>query len=158
MTVLPKGSLSAPNSVLKELDVVCASIHSSFKLSEKEQTKRIVKAVENPYVNTIGHPTGRKINGKPGIKVDLEMVFRAAKKNRVALEINAMPNRLDLNDVNARAAQEAGVMLAIGSDSHSTEHMPFLGLGTAVARRAWCEKKHILNAWPLKRIEKFLHC
>ncbi|MDD5162700.1 MAG: DNA polymerase/3'-5' exonuclease PolX [Candidatus ainarchaeum sp.] len=153
--IQPDGSIKRNPAVLKKLDFVCASVHSHFRLGKIEQTRRIVKAIENPLVKIIGHPTARKIGEREPIEIDFDAVFDAAKKNSVALEINATPERMDLNDVNARAAVKSGVALSIGTDSHLKEQMSFLELGTAIARRAWAEKKSILNSWPLPKIEKF---
>ncbi len=150
------GSLAADKKVLKELDIVLAAIHSGLRRGKKEQTKRILSAIESGYVNIIAHPTGRLINTREGYELDWEKIFEAAKKNNVALEINAYPTRLDLNDIHAKAAKEADVMLSIGTDSHSVEHLRFLELGVYVARRAWCEKKNIINTLPLNRFKKKL--
>jgi DNA polymerase (family 10) len=150
------GSLAATPKMLKELDIVLGAIHSGLKRSKKEQTKRIISAIESGYVNIIAHPTGRIINMRQGYELDWDKVFEAALKNNVALEINAFPTRMDLNDIHARAAMEAGVMLSIGTDSHSVEHLRFLKLGAYIARRAWCEKKHIINTLPLKKLKKKL--
>ena len=150
-----KGEIAADNEILKQLDFSCASIHTKFRLSEKEQTQRIIRAMENQFVKIICHPTGRKIFEREPIELDFEKVFESAKKNSVALEINAMPQRTDLNSANARAAVKKGVVLSIGTDSHMKEHLRFMELGIGTARRAWAEKKDILNAWPLKKIEKF---
>lgn len=148
------GTLTADKKILKQLDIVVAAIHSGLKRSKKEQTKRILSAIESGYVNIIAHPTGRLINAREGYELDWDKIFEAAKKYNVALEINAYPTRLDLNDINARAAKEAGVMLSIGTDAHSVEHLRFLELGVAVARRAWCEKKDIINCLPAKKLLK----
>ncbi|MCD6575902.1 MAG: DNA polymerase/3'-5' exonuclease PolX [Nanoarchaeota archaeon] len=150
------GSLAATRKMLKELDIVLAAIHSGLKRSKKEQTKRIISAIESGYVNIIAHPTGRIINMRQGYELDWDKIFEAALKNNVALEINAYPTRMDLNDIHAKAAMEAGVMLSIGTDSHSKEHLRFLKLGAYTARRAWCEKKNIINTLPLKKLKKKL--
>jgi DNA polymerase (family 10) len=143
------GEISATKEMLDELDIVIASIHQGFKRPKEQQTKRILKAMENKHVNIIGHPTGRFIGERPGYELDFERVFRAAKDNNVFLEINAHPKRLDMNDVNTRSAKEAGLMIPISTDAHSIDNLKLMEYGVSTARRAWCEKKNILNALPL---------
>lgn len=143
--IAPDGSLYMDEDILRQLDVVIASVHSAMKMSRDEMTKRILKAMENPYVHILGHPTGRLIPQRPPYEVDIEAVIKKARKEGLALEINASPERLDLNDENARFAREEGVMLVIGTDAHRDEHLTFMRFGVAVARRAWCEPQDILN-------------
>jgi DNA polymerase (family 10) len=150
------GSLAADKKILKELDIVLAAIHVGLRRNKKEQTERMVKAIESGCIDIISHPTGRLINAREGYELEWEKIFDAARKNNVALEINAYPTRLDLNDVNARAAKEAGVMLSIGTDAHSFEQLKFLELGVYVARRAWCEKQNIINTMNINRLLKWL--
>jgi len=150
------GSLAASKKMIKELDIVLGAIHVGLKRSKKEETKRIISAIESGHVNIIAHPTGRLINARKGYELEWERVFEAAKKNNVALEINAFPTRMDLNDIHAKAAKEAGVMLSIGTDSHSVNHLKFLKLGAYIARRAWCEKNNIINTLPLNKLKKKL--
>ena len=147
------GDLSLPNKILKKFDIVLASVHSGFK---RDNTKRVLKALNNQYVNILAHPTGRIINQREGYNLDLEKIIETARKNRKILEINAFPNRLDLNDINARKAKESGVLLSIGSDSHEKEHLNFIDFGVFVARRAWCEKKNIINTFNYKKLLKVL--
>lgn len=147
------GSLAADNKVLKHLDFVVGSIHTGLRRTKDEQTKRIIKAVESGFVNVIGHPTGRLINAREGYELDWEKVFESAKKNNVALEINAYPTRMDLTDSIARSAKDAGVMLSIGTDSHSVEQLKNIELGVFIARRAWCEHKNIINTFSLKEFQ-----
>ena len=151
------GTLAASKKMLSELDIVLGAIHVGLKRSKKEQTKRMISAIESGYVNIIAHPTGRIINMRQGYELDWDKIFEAALRNNVALEINAFPTRMDLNDVHARAAKEAGVMLSIGTDSHSKEHLKFLKLGVYTARRAWCEKNNIINTLPLSKLKKKLN-
>ena len=151
------GKLILSNDVLKKLDFVIASIHSGFKSDVREITNRIVKAMENPFVNVIAHPTGRLMQKRKPYSVDFDKVFEAAKDNNVALEINSFPDRLDLNYVNARAAKEKGVKLIIGTDSHSKEHLGFMELGVGVARRGWCGKKDVLNCLDYGKLKKWLN-
>jgi DNA polymerase (family 10) len=136
------GSLDFSDEILKKLDVVVASIHSGFK---QKVTERIVSAMKNPHVHIIGHPTGRLISRREGYEVDLANVMEAARDTRTALEINAYYDRLDLSDVACRKAKELGIMLAIGTDSHSIVHLEFMKFGLGVARRGWLEKTDLLN-------------
>jgi DNA polymerase (family 10) len=150
------GTLDLPDEVLTELDIVVASVHSSFLQDRATMTNRIIGAIKNPHVDIIAHPTTRKIGEREPADVDLEAVFRAAAANGKALEINAMPDRLDLKDLHAYRARELGVMLAICTDSHATWHLNMMRFGVGVARRAWCQHKDILNTLPLKDMLEFL--
>lgn len=154
--ILKDGSLDCSKALLKELDLVIASIHSGFKQDKNTTTKRILKAMDNPYMTILGHPTARLIFEREPLNLDIEKIIDKAKERGIVLEINAHPARLDLNDINARLAKEKGVMMAIDTDSHSTDSLNFMQFGIGVARRAWCEKKDILNTMPLKKLEKFL--
>ena len=150
------GTLDLPDSTLKKLDVVIASVHSGFKSPKEVMTKRIVKALQNPYVTILAHPTGRLINEREPYAVDLDAVFDAAKKYNVALEINSFPDRLDLNDSNIINAKKKGCRFAIETDAHSTDQLHLIGLGVATARRGWVEKKDVINTLSLKELEKRL--
>lgn len=141
--ILPDGSLDYPDELLKELDLVIAAIHSWKK--DEDVTPRILKAMENPYVHIIAHPTGRLISSREGYKVDLEAIIEKAKETGTALEINAYYDRLDLNDVNVRKAKSSGVKLAIGTDAHNLGQLWMMDLGVGVARRGWCEPEDVLN-------------
>jgi len=144
------GELAATEEMLREFEIVIASIHQGFRRPKEQQTNRILKAIENKHTSIIAHPTGRLMEERLGYELDFEKLFKAAKENNVAIEINAYPSRLDLNDINARVAKDAGVMLAIGTDAHHSDQLRFMELGVAVARRAWCEKKNILNTLTLE--------
>lgn len=150
------GNLDMKNSVLKELDVVVASIHSGFKNSKEKITKRIIKAMENENVDIIAHPTGRLINKRPAYDMDFEKVFSKAKETKTLMEINSFPDRLDLKDVHVRAAIKAGVKLVISTDAHHIDHLQFIKFGIATARRGWAEKKDIANTKSLKEFLKSL--
>ena len=150
------GSLQARESILKKLDVVVASVHSNFKQTKKETTKRLKTAMESGYVNILGHPTGRKINTKRSFSIDMDTIFETSKQTGTFLEINAFPERLDLDDFHARAAKEAGCRLAIDTDAHNKEHFKYMRLGVAVARRGWLEEKDVINTLPLKDLKKLL--
>jgi DNA polymerase (family 10) len=136
--------------------VVVASVHSSFLQSREVMTARIIGALANPHVDILAHPTCRKIGEREPVDVDLEAVYAAALKYGKALEINAIPDRLDLKDVYAHRARELGVMLCIGTDSHAVHHLGFIKFGIGVARRAWCRPADILNTRPLGQVLKFL--
>lgn len=151
------GELDIDSSFLKESDVVLASIHSSFRLPRKEMTDRVIKAVENEYVNILSHPTGRKIQKKEAINLDLDAVFESARNHQVAIEINAYPERLDLNDANVHRAIDTNVKLSIGTDAHRKDHLRYYTLGIAVARRGWAQQKDIINTFSLSKLKKFLN-
>ena len=150
------GSLDLPDDVLGELDIVIAAVHSSFMQSREVMTRRIIGAIENPNVDMIAHPTCRKIGEREPVDVDLEAVYSAAVRHGKALEINAIPDRLDLKDIHAYRARELGVTLAMGTDAHAVYHLEFMKFGIGVARRAWCQPGDILNTRPLKEVLSFL--
>jgi DNA polymerase (family 10) len=153
--ILVDGRLDYDDDVLKLLDIVVASPHVSLKQDSKKATDRLLRAIDNKYVNIIGHPTGRLINGRDGLPLELDKIFDRAAKSGTALEINAGYPRLDLNDVNARHAIQAGCMLAIDTDTHTDSFVELIwGLG--VARRAWATPKNIINCMPLPTLRKFL--
>ncbi|MFH1671460.1 MAG: DNA polymerase/3'-5' exonuclease PolX [Candidatus Portnoybacteria bacterium] len=139
------GTLAIKDEVLSKLDIVLGSIHSSFKMAKEDMTKRLLRAIENSCVDIIAHPTGRRIYKREGYTFDFDKIFEAAKKNRVALEINAHLDRLDLKDIDIRQAVRAGVKLTIGTDAHHSSQFSMMELGIAQARRGWAEKKDILN-------------
>ena len=146
------GSLDLPDSVLKDLDFLVASVHSGFRSDEREMTERVIKAIHNDHVSAIGHPTGRLIQRRNPYAINLEEVFEAAASQGVMMEINAFPDRLDLDDVNSRAAMERGVMMAISTDAHSPGQLDFLHMGVSVARRGWLEAKDVANTLSLKEL------
>jgi len=156
VNILENGSLDIKDEVLKKFDYVIAGVHSRFKMGKEQMTERIVKAMENPYVNIIAHLTGRKIGERDESQIDLDKILRAAKEYNVILEINAQPIRLDLKDVNIRKAKEAGVKMIINTDAHNKNHLKFMEFGIAQARRGWAEKKDIINCYHLKQLLKFL--
>jgi DNA polymerase (family 10) len=154
--ITPEGDLSADNKILRKLDVIIASVHSKFKMSKKEMTDRILKAMDNKYVNIIGHPTGRMIQQRQEYELDFEKIFKKAKQKKIALEINSYPERLDLSDRNIRRAVEKGVKLVINTDSHNKNNLNFIELGIGMARRGWAEKEDIINTGSLSKLKKFL--
>ncbi len=133
-----------------------ASVHSLFNQSKEDMTRRIVRACENPFVNIVGHPTGRQIGGRAPVEFDLEEVFAAAARTGTALEINAFPDRLDLRDEHVMWAKRHGAKFAIDTDSHSTVHLGFMRFGVGTAQRGWLSKDDVINAWPLGKLRKFL--
>ncbi len=154
--ILPDGSLDYSDKILKKLDLVVAGVHSRFKMKKEAMTKRICKALENPNVNILAHPTGRIIGERRPYELDLNKVIETAKKNKVALEINAFPSRLDLNDVNSRIAAEKGAKLVINTDAHNADQLRYMEYGIATARRGWVKKGQIINTKTLSELKKFL--
>lgn len=150
------GSLDYPDDLLERMDVVVASVHMAQQQKERTITGRLISAIENQNVDIIGHPTGRIINQREPSDMDFHAVLEAAAKTGTALEINAHPSRLDLNDVNARAAKEMGVQMSINSDAHDAGQLLNMKYGINVARRAWLEKKDLINAMDLKDLIQFL--
>ena len=153
---MPDGSLDLEDDILKECDLVLASVHSRFNMEEKEMTRRIIQALKNPHVNILAHPTGRLILEREAYRVNLKEVFQAALDHGVFLEINAYPDRLDLRDVDARMAKEMGVQLAISTDAHSASQMELMKFGVFTARRGWIEAKEVINTLPLEGLMKKL--
>jgi DNA polymerase (family 10) len=151
------GSLDLPDEVLEQFDIVVAAVHSSFRQDRELMTRRIIGALENPHVDILAHPTCRKIGEREPVDVDIEAVFRTALKFGKALEINAMPDRLDLKDLHVYRARELGVKLMIGTDSHAVSHFGLMRFGIGVARRGWCRAEDVLNTRPLKDVLEFLN-
>ena len=154
--ILDDGTLDLDDATLAELDVAIVAVHSTFNLSRPAMTKRIIRALKHAHVQILAHPTGRIIGQREGYQFDFDEILKAAADYGVALEINAQPERLDLDDVQARAAQEAGVALVISTDAHRVEELNCMRYGVDQARRAWCEARHILNARPLAEMQKVL--
>ena len=150
------GSLDMPDDVLAGLDWVMASVHSGFDRKREELTRRIEAAMENPHVDCIGHPTGRKINRRDPYDVDFEALLEKALETGTFLEINCQPDRLDLDDNHARAAAEAGVKLAVSTDAHRTHELANMRLGVAQARRGWIGSEQIVNARPWRDVRKLM--
>jgi DNA polymerase (family 10) len=149
--ILQDGKLDFSDALLKELDFVVAAVHSGFK---KNVTERIIKAMDNPYVKTIAHPTGRLISGREGYDVDLEKVLEAAKKKGKALELNAYFDRLDLNEFYLKKSKDLGIPITIGTDTHYAHGLAMMRFGVGIARRAWLAKKDILNTLSLEKLRK----
>ncbi|SNR59157.1 DNA polymerase/3'-5' exonuclease PolX [Desulfurobacterium atlanticum] len=151
--ILPDGSLDYDDEILKQLDFVVASIHSRFN---RDNTDRILKAMENPYVNVIGHPTGRIIGSRDPYPLDMEKVMEKAVETGTALELNCYYDRLDLKDTNCRLAKRYGVKISLGTDSHHRDHMWMMKLGVGTARRGWLERKDVINTYTLKKLKEFV--
>jgi DNA polymerase (family 10) len=143
--IMEDGSLDLPDEALENLDVVVGSIHTKFDLPGEQQTERIIRAMDNPHFNILGHPTGRHIGKRPPYDVDLERVMGAALERGCFLEINASPERLDLNDVYAKLAKEMGLKLVISTDAHHVNGLSNMKYGVWQARRGWLEPDDVLN-------------
>ncbi len=154
--ILADGHLDFEDAVLKELDYVVASPHVALKQDSEKSTVRLLRAIENRYVTFIGHPTGRLINARAGLPLDFERIFKAAAQSGTAMEINAGWPRLDLSDLHARAALEAGVKLSVNTDSHSIDQLDQLELGIGVARRAWATRQQVINCMDLAELKSFI--
>lgn len=154
--ILQDGSLDYPNSVLKQLDLTICSIHSKFSMNKTQQTERILRAMDNPYFNILGHATGRLLLHREGYELDIDRVVRHAKQAGCFFEINSSPNRLDLSDENAKLAKDAGILIAINTDAHSTRELRFIEAGINQARRAWLSKSEVLNCYPVKKLLQLL--
>jgi DNA polymerase (family 10) len=150
--IMPDGSIDVSDESLKKLDYAIAGVHSNMKMDKAAMTARIVKAMRNPNVDIISHPTGRLLKRRDEYLVDLEKVLRVASETDTILEINSYPRRLDLNDFNIRLAKNAGVKMAINTDAHRADQLRFIDYGIAQARRGWAEKKDIVNAHPLEKL------
>jgi DNA polymerase (family X) len=154
VNVLPDGTLDYEDEVLEQLDWIVASLHTSFRMKEKEMTARMIHAMEHPLVDAIGHPTGRKIERREPYALDIEKVVEAAIRTGTFLEINSAPDRRDLNEQNARHAAEAGAMLVIDSDSHGVETLANIRYGIATARRGWVTAEQVANTRSWKQLDK----
>ena len=150
------GEIDFPDEILKKMDIVVASIHSGFRQNREQLTKRLVSAMRNPYVSIIAHPTGRLIGERDPYDVDMNEVLKVAKETGTAIEINAYPLRLDLNDLHAKMAKEMGIPIVISTDTHIISQLAYMGYGVSIARRAWLEKKDILNTLSYSSLIKAL--
>ena len=150
------GTLDYPDEFLASLDLVLASLHTSLRQPREKITQRVINAIRNPHVDIIGHPTGRLFPDREGADLDMDAVLQAAKESGVAMEINAHPARLDLNDIHARRAKELGIPISLNTDSHSEEDMDLLFYVVATARRAWLTRNDVINCWPTDKLLKWL--
>ncbi len=153
--IMPDGSIDIKDETLAKLDYVIAGIHSQMKMTKKEMTERIIKAMKNPHVDIISHLTGRVFRHRDAYQIDFDKILKVAKETGTILEINSSPVRLDLNDANIRRAKGAGVKMVINTDSHQKEQMRFIEYGIAQARRGWAEKEDIVNTQPLKKLLEY---
>ena len=153
--ILNDGSIDIKDEALAKLDYAIAGIHSSFKMPKEEMTERIIRAMKNPHINIISHPTGRLIQRRDEYQIDLDKIFKIAKSTGTVLEINSYPERLDLNDQNIRRAKEMGVKLVINTDSHHKDQLRYIEFGIAQARRGWATAEDIINVHLLEKLLKF---
>jgi DNA polymerase (family 10) len=153
--ILADGSIDIKDESLRKLDYVIVGVHSSFKMEKEKMTERIIRAMKNPNVDIISHPTGRILKRREEYQIDFDKILRTAKETGTILEINSFPDRLDLNDRNIRRAKEAGVKMIINTDSHRQDQLRFIEFGVAQARRGWAEKGDIVNCWPLEKLLKY---
>lgn len=156
LNIDPDGNVDWPEEFLAGFDLTVASVHSHFNQSREEMTRRMILAMENPYVNVIGHPTARLIGKRPPIDLDLEAVFEAAARTGTALEVNSFPDRLDLKDEHILWARRYGPKFAVNTDSHSPVHLALMRFGVATAQRGWLSKDDVINTWPLTKLRRFL--
>jgi len=154
--ILPNGELDCPDEILEDMDIVVASIHRAFRQDRETMTKRIIKAIENKNVDIIGHLTGRLLGRRNEYALDIERVLDAAAGCGTILEINSSPDRLDLNDINARLAKDKGIKMAVNTDAHDLKRMDEMPYGVAVARRAWLEAGDVINTMPLEKLLRYL--
>jgi DNA polymerase (family X) len=154
--ILADGRLDYPDEVLAELDLVIASLHTTLRQDREKITRRLLRAIADPHVDMIGHPTGRLLGSRDPADLDMERVFAAAAEAGVVLEINAHPDRLDLNDAHARRAAELGCLLSIDTDAHHPDHYDLRRYGVGIARRAWIEAGQVINTWPISRLRRHL--
>lgn len=152
MDIRSDGTMDYPDDVLEKLDIVIASIHSGFRQTKEQLTRRLVSAMKNPYVSIIAHPTGRLIGERDAYAIDMEEFLRTAKETGTAIEINAYPLRLDLSDIYVKKAKEMGIAFITATDSHITSQFDFMRYGVGIARRGWLEDKDILNTYTYKKL------
>lgn len=154
--ITAEGSLALPDEALASLDIVIASLHVSLRQTRETVTRRLLNAIHNPHVDAIGHPSGRLLPNREGADLDWDAILEAAQESGVALEINASPTRLDLNDIYTRRAIEMGIPIMINTDAHSAADFETLRFGVSVARRAWADPENIVNAWDPEKIKDWL--
>lgn len=152
----PDGSLDLPDTVLATLDLLIVAVHSAFGLTRAQQTARIMRALDNPYCTILAHPTGRLLLQRPGYQADLPRILRHARARQCAVELNAQPSRLDLDDIWCRAAHAEGVALCLNSDAHSAAELANLAYGICQARRGWSTPQDVLNCSPLPQLRQWL--
>ena len=153
--IMPDGSIDIKDMALAKLDYVIAGIHSQLKMEKSKMTERMIKAMKNPNVDIVSHPTGRLIQRRDEYQLDLDKIFKVAKETGTILEINAYHERLDLNDQNIRRTKEAGVKMVINTDSHHKDQLQYIEFGIAQARRGWAEPSDIINTRSVEDLQKF---
>jgi DNA polymerase (family X) len=156
LNIDPDGNVDWDGSFLAGFDLTVASVHSHFNQTKDEMTGRVLRAIENPYVDIIGHLTTRQIGRRPPVDLDLEAIFEAAARTGTALEINSHPDRLDLSDEHVLWARRHGVRFAVNTDAHAVPHLEHRRFGVGVAQRGWLTKDDVINAWPLAKLRRFL--
>jgi DNA polymerase (family 10) len=156
LNIGPDGEVDWDEAFLGGFDLTVASVHSHFAQPKEQMTRRVIRAIEHPMVNVIGHLTTRKIGRRDPIELDLEAVFEAAGRTGTALEINAYPDRLDLRDEHVLWARRHGVLFAVDTDSHAVGHLDMMRFGVATAQRGWLTRNDVINAWPITKLERFL--
>jgi DNA polymerase (family 10) len=154
--ILEDGTLDLNDSVLRQLDLTVCAVHSGFRLSRAKQTERVIRAMDNPYFNILAHPTGRLINQRSGHEIDIERVMEAALERGCYLELNAQPDRLDLDDVHCRMAKDMGLKVAISTDAHARSNLGRMRFGIDQGRRGWLEPEDVLNTRPWGELERLL--
>jgi DNA polymerase (family 10) len=156
LDILPDGSLDLPDEVLMEFDIILVSVHSKLDMPKAQMTQRVLKALSHPAVDILAHPTGRQLNKRKPSEIDLEDVFQAAKEYDVAVELDAQPQRLELNDMHLHRARELRVKIVIDSDAHSVDQLRFMRYGVDQARRGWLEKSHVVNTMKWSDFQRWL--
>jgi DNA polymerase (family 10) len=154
--ILEDGSLDLPDNILEKLDIVIGAVHYKFKLSEDEQTKRIITAMDNPFINILAHPTGRLINEREPYDLDMERIMEVAVEKNCILELNAFPNRLDIKDIYLQRAKELGARIAISTDAHHISHYKYMRYGVWQARRGWIEPEDVINTQSMDELRKLI--
>ncbi|WP_214481692.1 DNA polymerase/3'-5' exonuclease PolX [Bacillus sp. SM2101] len=157
MDILPDGTLDYDDSVMKDMDIVIASIHSSFSQPKEVIMERLTTALRNHHVDIIAHPTGRLIGRRIGYDVDVDMLIELAKETNTALELNANPNRLDLSSDHLRKAQQAGLKIVINTDAHNIEMLEDMSIGVSTAMKGWVKSANVINTWDVESVRAFLH-
>jgi DNA polymerase (family 10) len=154
--IMADGSIDIDDETLAQLDYVIAGVHSQFKMAKEQMTERMLRAMENPHVDIIPHPTGRILKRRDEYEIGLEELLQGAKKTGTVLEINAYPERLDLNDLNIHRCKDLGLKMVISTDTHALDQLRYMIFGVAQARRGWAEKQDIINAWPADKLLQML--
>jgi DNA polymerase (family 10) len=154
--ILPDGSFDFPDDLLRRFDFVIASVHTELHLDRETQTRRVLKAVKNPWTTILGHATSRLLFDEPGMDLDLSLVFEAAAKHNVGVEINSQPKRMDPDGAHIRMARDHGALLCVNPDAHRIGGLRNIEYGVGLARRGWLEKEHVMNTWDVKRMASYL--